>query len=129
LFPMMQFSAAPWRVLRDKVKVGYCRDAALLHVRFGELILQLAKTAACMGEPILRPLAYNYPGEPYETVIDQFMLGTDLLVAPVIEQGAVRRSVVLPRGRWLADDGAEYDGPAKIDVDAPLARLPWFERM
>jgi len=129
LFPMMQFSAAPWRVLSDGVKVGYCRDAALLHVRFGELILELAETAARTGEPILRPLAYNYPREAYETVIDQFMLGADLLVAPVIERGAVQRSVVLPDGRWRADDGAEYDGPAEIVVDAPLARLPWFERV
>jgi alpha-glucosidase (family GH31 glycosyl hydrolase) len=127
LFPMMQFSAAPWRVLRDEVKVGYCRDAAMLHVRFGELILQLAEMAARTGEPILRPLAYNFPGAAYETVDDQFMLGTDLLVAPVIEQGAVQRSVALPGGRWRADDGVEYDGPAEIVVDAPLARLPWFE--
>jgi hypothetical protein len=35
LFPMIQFSAAPWRVLRDAVKIGYCRNAALLHRRFG----------------------------------------------------------------------------------------------
>lgn len=129
LFPMMQFSAAPWRVLRDEVKVGYCRDAAMLHVRFGELILQLAEKAARTGEPILRPLAYNFPQDAYETVVDQFMLGTDILVAPVIERGAVRRSVALPGGRWRADDGAEYDGPARIVVDAPLARLPWFERV
>jgi hypothetical protein len=33
LFPMIQFSVAPWRVLRDAVKIGYC--AALLHRRFG----------------------------------------------------------------------------------------------
>jgi alpha-glucosidase (family GH31 glycosyl hydrolase) len=129
LFPMMQFAAAPWRVLRDEVKVAHCRDAALLHVRFGELILQLAELAAGTGEPILRPLAYNFPGGAYESVVDQFMLGTDILVAPVIEQGAVRRSVALPSGRWRADDGAEYDGPAEIVVGTPLARLPWFERM
>jgi hypothetical protein len=37
--------------------------------------------------------------------------------------------VALPSGRWRADDGAEYDGPAEIVVGTPLARLPWFERM
>jgi alpha-glucosidase (family GH31 glycosyl hydrolase) len=129
LFPMMQFSAAPWRVLRDEVKVGYCRDAAMLHVRLAERILRLAETAARTGEPILRPLAYNFPSDAYATVVDQFMLGADLLVAPVIERGAVRRSVVLPGGRWRGDDGVEYDGPVDIVVDAPLARLPWFERV
>jgi hypothetical protein len=30
---------------------------------------------------------------------------------------------------FRADDGAEYDGAATIVVDAPLARLPWFERV
>ena len=129
LFPMMQFSAAPWRVLTDQAKIGYCRDAALLHVRFGALIRELAENAAHTGEPILRPLAYAYPLDSYETVSDQFMLGTQVLVAPVLKPGAVRRNVVLPAGRWRADDGTEYDGPAEIVVDAPLARLPWFERI
>jgi alpha-glucosidase (family GH31 glycosyl hydrolase) len=127
LFPMMQFSAAPWRVLRDEANVAHCRDAALLHVKFGELILQLAERASRTGEPILRPLAYNYPDAGYESVSDQFMLGADLLVAPVVERGAVGRAVTLPSGRWRADDGAEYDGPAEIVVAASLARLPWFE--
>ena len=129
LFPMMQFSAAPWRVLGDQAKIGYCRDAALLHVRFGEFVLDLAERTARTGEPILRPLAYNYPDAGYESVVDEFMLGDDLLVAPVIERGAVRRAVTLPGGRWRADDGVEYDGPAEISVDSPLARLPWFERV
>jgi alpha-glucosidase (family GH31 glycosyl hydrolase) len=128
LFPMMQFSAAPWRVLRDEAKIGYCRDVALLHVKFGELILELAERASRTGAPILRPLAYNYPDGGYDGVADQFMLGTDLIVAPVVEQGAVRRTVSLPGGRWRADDGVEYEGPTEIVVDAPLARLPWFER-
>lgn len=129
LFPMMQFSAAPWRVLRDEEKIGYCREAALLHAKFGEYILQLAERAARTGEPILRPLTYNFPGDQYETVVDQFMLGTDLLVAPVIERGAICRSVTLPDGRWRSDEGTDYDGPAEIVVDAPLARLPWFARV
>jgi alpha-glucosidase len=54
---------------------------------------------------------------------------SERLVAPVLAQGAVQRTVVLPDGKWRADDGAEYDGAATIVVDAPLARLPWFERV
>jgi alpha-glucosidase (family GH31 glycosyl hydrolase) len=127
LFPMMQYSAAPWRVLSDETRLDYCRDAALLHARFGKRILRLAETAARTGEPILRPLAYNHPTGGYEAVGDEFMLGTELVVAPVVERGATRRRVVLPPGSWRADDGVEYHGPTEIVVDAPLARLPWFE--
>ena len=42
--------------------------------------------------------------------------------------GAVARKVVLPPGKWLADDGKTYIGPACITVDAPLGRIPHFVR-
>ncbi len=91
--------------------------------------MRLAERAARTGEPILRPLAYDYPDDGYDTIVDQFMLGPDLLVAPVVDQGAVRRTVVLPSGRWRAEDGSEYDGPDEVLIDAPLSRLPRFERL
>ena len=65
-------------------------------------------------------------GRGYAEVLDEFMMGGDLLVAPVMEEGAVARKVVLPPGKWLADDGKTYIGPACITVDAPLGRLPHF---
>ena len=40
--------------------------------------------------------------------------------------GAVTRKVVIPPGKWLADDDKTYIGPAHITVDAPLGRLPHF---
>ena len=54
------------------------------------------------------------------------MMGDDLLVAPVMEKGAVARKVVIPPGKWKADDGQVYDGPTTIKVSAPLSRLPYF---
>ena len=56
-------------------------------------------------------------------------MGDDLLVAPVLEKGAASRRVVLPPGTWRADDGRVFDGPAEIDVDASLDRLPHFRRL
>ena len=90
------------------------------------MIAALAKKAGEDGEPILRSLEYAYPGRGYAGVIDEFMMGDDLLVAPILEKGAVTRKVVLPPGKWLADDGKTYIGPARITVDAPLGRLPHF---
>ena len=88
----------------------------------------LAKKAGEDGEPILRSLEYAYPGRGYAGVIDEFMMGDDLLVAPVMEKGAVSRKVVIPPGKWKADDGQVYDGPAAIEVAAPLSRVPYFEK-
>ena len=40
--------------------------------------------------------------------------------------GAMSRKVVIPPGKWKADDGQVYDGPTTIKVSAPLSRLPYF---
>lgn len=125
LMPMMQYSAAPWRVL-DKRHSRLCHAAAKLHLKFAPTILKLAKQSARDGEPIVRHLAYDYPGLGFETVTDQFLLGTEILVAPVLEKGARTRTVKLPPGKWKADDGTVHSGPATIKVPTPLERLPYF---
>ncbi|MEU0934467.1 glycoside hydrolase family 31 protein [Embleya sp. NPDC005971] len=128
LFPMMQFSAAPWRVL-DAEHLDACRAAARLHTELGPEILTLARAAAHTGEPIQRPLDYAFPGRGYAAVTDQFLLGDTILVAPVTTKGAHSRKVTIPPGTWQADDGTTHHGPTEITVDTPLTRLPWFRRM
>jgi len=82
------------------------------------------------GLPMMRPLFLAFPDDAATVgVQDQFMFGDSLLVAPVLEEGAVRRSVYLPAGRWHDFwNGQAHDGPATIEVDAPLHKLPLFAR-
>jgi alpha-glucosidase (family GH31 glycosyl hydrolase) len=76
-------------------------------------------------------MAYHAAGsdDGSADVTDQFFLGPDLIVAPVIAQGATARTVVLPEGRWRADDGTVLEGPAQVTVPCDLTRLPRFERL
>lgn len=127
LMPMMQFSFAPWRAL-DSQHLGYCRATADLHVEFSSVIERLAKHAAATGEPIMRPLDYVFPHQGHAPITDQFMLGDDILVAPVVEQGARQREVIFPPGVWHDADHGRVVGPTSRMIDAPLARLPWFRR-
>lgn len=128
LFPMMQFSTAPWRVL-DQEYAALCIDAAQLHVQMGEYIEELAVQSGMTGEPIMRHLAYTYPDMGYESVMDEFLLGENILVAPVLEQGADRRKVIFPPGEWVGDDDSVVTGPCEVEVEAPLERLPWYRKM
>jgi len=128
LFPMMQFSAAPWRLLNAE-HLAYCLAAAQLHSRMGDEILALAQESAQTGEPIMRHLAYVYPDQGYEMISDQFLLGNDILVAPVVEKGAVSRSIVFPPGIWKGDDGSIVLGACAVEVAAPLSRLPWYRKV
>lgn len=128
LLPMMQFSLAPWRVL-DAEMNGHCLEAARLHEQFGDFIYDAVVQACRTGEAVLQPLEYLWPHRGYEDITNEFVLGGKYLVAPVCKKGAVRREVVLPDGLWRADDGTQYAGGCTITVDAPLGRLPWFEKL
>jgi alpha-glucosidase (family GH31 glycosyl hydrolase) len=127
LMPMMQFSVAPWRVL-SKENAAYCLEAAKLHTEMGPYFLELAKQASKTGEPIVKPMALAYPDNGYEMIKDQFVLGDDIIVAPVVTKGAYKRKVVLPKGRWKDDRGKIVNGNKTIEIDVPLGRLPFFTK-
>jgi alpha-glucosidase (family GH31 glycosyl hydrolase) len=125
LAPMMQFSLLPDRVL-DKTHLDAVRKALDIRQELLPLILDLVEHASQTGEPVVRAMAYHARG--MEAVSDQFFLGPDLLIAPVVRRGERHRTVVLPDGTWLADDGAAYQGPARVDVPVDLDRVPRLQR-
>ena len=127
LAPMMQFSAAPWRLLKGEY-LDAVRAAAWTRMKFADYILETAKACAASGEPMLRAMEYSFPGEGAEAVTDQFMLGEKLLVAPQTSKGAGTRTVFVPSGTWRADDGTRVAGPKTVEVATPLGRLPYFVR-
>lgn len=128
LFPMMQFSSLPWRHLGQEAQT-VCREMALLHERMFPEIEKILTDSERTGEPMIRLMEYQYPGCGYETVRDQFLLGDAILVAPVIQKGQRTKLVRLPEGNWTEQNtGIRYEGPATVEVDAPLSVLPWFRK-
>jgi alpha-glucosidase len=128
LMPMMQFSVAPWRIL-DTKHLEAVKKCVATRMRFNPLIMKLARESAKSGDPILRNMEYVFPDQDFESVVDQFMMGENLLVAPVVKPGVNSRNVLLPKGTWKADDGKVYKGGNSIVIDAPLERLPYFEKV
>ena len=128
LFPMMQFSALPWK----KLSASYaklCLEMAQLHEQMEAELVAFVENAETTGEPIIRSLAYNYPHKGYEKIIDQFMLGETYLVAPVLTKGVIEREVVFPDGKWEdMTDGTIY-GQGKHVVPAPIDKLPYFKKI
>jgi alpha-D-xyloside xylohydrolase len=83
------------------------------------------------GAPLMRPLFFDFPEDPRAAAIeDQYLFGSDLLVAPVLEEGARERDVYLPAGAtWWDTRGREpIAGGQTIRVPAPLDVIPVFER-
>jgi alpha-glucosidase len=80
----------------------------------------------------VRPLGYAFPDDRRAVREDEtFMLGDDLLVAPVLDEGATRRALYLPEhpGGWYdLHDGTFFAPGSLVEVAAPLGRLPVFVR-
>ena len=84
------------------------------------------------GSPINRPLWWVAPLDPDAlTIDDEFLVGNDLLVAPVVEEGARQRDIYLPIGTWhdeLRDQVLE-GGQWYTEYQAELEELPHFVRI
>ena len=107
------------------------KSLASLHQRALPLIRELWKRGRNTGMPITRPMWLGGPSAPgAASDSQQWLLGPDMLVAPVVVEGAVEREVSFPRGCWehQAPGGGSYRGPSTVTVPAPLGQLPYFTR-
>ncbi len=91
----------------------------------------LAYENASQGLPLVRPLNFYSPGsDRFDDITDEYLWGRDILVAPVMTQGATRRTIVLPDGLWVDynNPGRLYNGGDTVTYPAPLEVLPLFVR-
>jgi alpha-D-xyloside xylohydrolase len=120
----------PVEVWSDAETIAAFRQYAQLHQSLLPYLYTQAKIASETGLPIMRHLALSAPDDPRAwTVEDEYTLGDDLLVAPVLEQGARLRTVYLPAGSWVDWwTGRAWEGRQVVTIDAPLDRIPIFAR-
>lgn len=102
-----------------------------VHAALGPYLAAVAAEAQS-GLPAQRPLFLHFPADQEAARIeDQYLLGPDLLVAPVHEAGRDRWAAYLPAGAdwqhlW---SGACHKGGQRVVVEAPLGRPPVFSRL
>jgi alpha-glucosidase (family GH31 glycosyl hydrolase) len=107
------------------------RQAVQLHQALTPYILRQKDRAVATGEPIMKPLFFNYPGDQATySINDQWLLGDSLLVAPVLS-GATSRDVHVPAGNWYDVHGHRViHGPTTLQgYSAPLDTLPMFVKL
>lgn len=108
----------------ERILVKYLR----LRYRLMPYIYSLAYQVTKTGAPFMRALWMDFSDEKSAVTEDEFMFGPSILVAPVVEQGAVTRQVYLPGGsKWYNFwTNEKLDGGRTITVDAPVDVLPLF---
>lgn len=107
------------------------KELLFLRQRLKPYILTQMQIASQSGIPIMRPLFFDFPTDPACIAIDdQFMFGSTFLVAPILETGMRSRPVYLPAGAIWRDawTGQRYSGGQWLEAEAPLDRIPYYER-
>lgn len=119
-----------WRYDKDEDTVAHFRAMARVHEALAPELQALAATAAQTSAPLVRALFLDYPNDP-ETwpLSDQYLLGPDLLVAPITVEGATSREAYFPEGDWFNVWTSEpVSGPGWHTVDGPIGQPPVFSR-
>lgn len=135
--PALQFSVAPWDL--GKTCDELCRTA--LHWRedfFWSHIVSTHEAARDGYVPIIRPMWWADQSDEMKNIDDQFMVGDDLLVAPVVIPDAKKRSVKVPSGMWRRvqlrgvaklHDLRPFRGSTEVIATAALDDMPVFVRV
>jgi alpha-D-xyloside xylohydrolase len=122
-----QANLGPWDY-GDQALATY-KKFAVLHMSLFPYRYAAAQEAAKTGMPIMRALALTNQDDARARVAkDEYMLGPDLLVAPVVDEGA-QRVVYLPAGDWVDYwTGAETSGGKMVVANVPVDSIPLWVR-
>ncbi|XP_070687475.1 SITS-binding protein [Pempheris klunzingeri] len=131
--PVISFHTPPWVCGEDRV-LNLTRTYIAKHQRdVVPLIEKYAEEWRVTGNPIYRPMWWLSPSDPMTfTIDDQFLIGDEVLVAPVVEKGAEQRDIYLPDGgfQWQDSQNAQvFDGGTFLqDYPVPLEEVAVFLR-
>jgi alpha-glucosidase len=114
----------------DGETIAFFSRFSRIHTALLDYILPLAELNSRQGIPVMRPTFFHDPGDEEAAVaMHQYMLGQDMLIAPVVEMGAQTRKLYLPKGEWeYLWNEQTYQGGQHHEVPAPMGQPPVFIR-
>ncbi len=126
-----QPSSARWQIWDDEETLDtYIKYAGIKTQMLPYVRLAVAEARA-HGWPVMRHLFLDYPQDPRTwTMVDEYMYGDSLLVAPVVKRGATSRDVYLPGPAYFDYwAGTRVTGPADVTAEASLDVVPVYARV
>jgi alpha-glucosidase/alpha-D-xyloside xylohydrolase len=117
-------------LLHDTRVEPICKQYLELRYRLMPYLYSVVREGTQNGLPIMRALWLHYPDDPAAVARgDEYLWGRDILVAPVVEQGAASRKLYLPRGTWYDWwTGDPQQGGREVAREVDLATTPLYVR-
>ena len=122
------FSYPSEPALADTSVISNVREVVNDRYRLLPYNYSLAYRQAAFGEPLIKPLYYQFPNDTKASNIgDEFMWGDALLIAPVLEKGQKFRNVYLPKGEWYERNLSKpYRGDTTLSYALKMDQIPVF---
>lgn len=121
------YSQFPWSF--GKKVLAHAKKNIKRRYQFLPYLYTLSVQAHLTGMPVIRPLFMHYPSLSHEESSDMFLVGQNVLAAPVLKKGKSKKSVRLPEGKWIHFDSRKaYSGEKAAEVKAPPGTMPLFVR-
>ncbi|MDR0922615.1 MAG: glycosyl hydrolase [Lactobacillales bacterium] len=138
--PIMQYHAeskgefnqdrTPWNIAErtnNKEAISIYRKFANIRMNLLPYIYWQSKRSVINYQPLMKAMVLEYSVDDFLGTYDQYMFGENLLVAPIIKEGAVRRNVRLPEGQWVDFWTKEVkEGGQEIITEAAMDSIPVF---
>jgi alpha-glucosidase len=118
-----------WQFDTDEDTLKQFARMVNIHTALAPFLRSCVRECASDGMPVMRPMILSFPDQKeLANLNDQYMLGDEMLVAPVIRKRQKERSLILPEGYWIhLWTGKQYTG-GQTTVHAPLGKPPVFYR-
>lgn len=119
----------PWEFGKEVEDIS--RKYIEMRYKMMPYLYDIVRESNLTGLPVIRPLFMEFAEDKKcYGIEDEYMYGDEILVAPVLDEGAVKREVYLPNGSdWYGlENGIKYEGGKSYTIDAPLNIMPLFVR-
>ena len=112
----------------DNDLVLHLSRCSRMHAALKPYLMECVKDNATQSLPVMRPLFYHYDENACYTESTEYLLGRDILVAPILKEGVSKRSVYLPNDTWIhLFTGKEYTG-GTYEIESRIGFPPVFVR-
>lgn len=129
LLPAIQFSFPPW-LYNDEQVIRIAHKCLEIRDRYRSVLISTAEESVKYGTPMIRPLWFSDPYDHNSQICDsEYMLGNNLLIAPVLREHVNKLNIYLPQGNWRCIHTEKvYEGNESYSYPVTIEDIPIFER-
>ncbi|MDD7984689.1 glycoside hydrolase family 31 protein [Lentisphaera marina] len=121
--PFVQFSYFPWNYCKETENT--IKGFAKVHKALQNYIANMAKDNSA---PLIQPMEFAFPNSGMKNICNQYLLGPDLMICPVLDPGINQRKVIIPNDEFIDAWSGQEMKKGEFIIDTPCPGIGLFVR-